>query len=76
MAITLLESTSKVALCFRRRYAILEGFFYADLSGCLDRKKKTLQGILSLWVAPQLVGCLDSRRVLFFLPQKQNTWSS
>lgn len=36
-----LKGTSKVALCFRRKDVILEGFADADLGGCEDTRKST-----------------------------------
>ena len=36
-----LKGTSKIALCFRRKDVILEGFSDADLGGYLDTRKST-----------------------------------
>lgn len=43
-----LKGTSKVALCFKRRDVILEGFSNADLGACLDTRKSTTRYIFTV----------------------------
>ena len=43
-----LKGTSKIALCFRKKDVILEGFSDADLGGCLDTRKSTTGYIFTL----------------------------
>ena len=43
-----LKGTSKIALCYKKRDVILEGFSDADLGGCLDTRKSATGYIFTL----------------------------